>query len=349
MKSKLVSVLIPNYNYAQYLRNCLDSVLNQTYDNIEVIFCDNRSTDESFEIAEEYRKKFMKKGIFFSIAQNKYNMGSAINSSQCYRQSEGDYIFYLSSDDAIKPDFIEKCVKVLDENPDVGMVITHRDEIDENNQVNHIPSFYNVDCIVPGELQASVFMMSGIGVPSQCMIRRITYIKSRKEASLSFSIAGDWFNNFLISCYSDIAYLTEPLCLYRVHRGNETNESEENMLGIFEHYQLINTFMMVAQSHNMQKPMQRYQEAIEKLGTMCLRYALKMLKNNKNDAAHRYLLLAPVLKRDIVSDEKYKTLMGYISLQDQDLEQAIFDFELKYNLNRSTSYVPPEGYIPLEF
>lgn len=348
MRKRLVSILIPNYNYGRYLRNCLESILNQTYDNIEVIFRDNRSTDNSFEIAQEYRLKFLKRGFFCSIAQNKYNLGSSLNSSKCFYDSEGDYVIYLSSDDAIKPDFVEKCVKILDANQDVGMVITHRDEIDEDGNITSTPPFYNVDCIVPGESQAAVFMMAGIGVPSQCMIRRLPYLKSRGEAGLAFMVAGDWFNNFLVSCYADIAYLTEALCYYRVHRGNETNESELNLVGIFEHYQLINTFMMIAERHHMKKPQLRYQEAVEKLGSMCLRYALKMLKSNENYAAQRYLLLAPVFKSNIVAEASYQQLLKCISLHGKELEQAVLEFQVTNNLNRTVSYAPPEGFILLD-
>ena len=53
-KLPLVSVCVPNYNYGHYLRNCFESILAQTYPNIEVIFNDNKSIDDSFEIAMEY-------------------------------------------------------------------------------------------------------------------------------------------------------------------------------------------------------------------------------------------------------------------------------------------------------
>lgn len=348
MRKRLVSILIPNYNYGRYLGNCLQSILDQTYENIEVIFRDNRSWDESFEVAYEYRKRFEERGIFCSIAQNRYNLGSALNSAKCFRESQGDYILYLSSDDSIRPDFVKRCVEILDRYPNVGMVITHRDEVDETGSVSKTPPFYDRDCIVPGEEQAAVFMMAGIGIPSQCMIRRSDYQKSREEAAISFTISGDWFNNFLISCYSDIAYLTDALCLYRTHSGNETTESEENLLGIFEHYQMLNVFVSVAERHAMAKPQRRYKEAVEKLGSMCLRYALKMLKNEKQDAARRYLLLAPVLKRDIVEDARYTFLMECVRLKGADLADRLLEFERQHQLNRTVSYAPPEGSIPLE-
>lgn len=348
MKKGLVSILIPNYNYSRYLRNCLDSVLNQTYDNIEVIFRDNCSTDDSLDVAQRYIEKFKQKGIPYSVSSNKYNLGSASNSIKCYNDSQGDYIIYLSSDDAIKPDFVEKCVSVFEKNPDVGMVMTHRDEIDENGNVTETPPFYNQSCVIDGEAQAAVFMMSGIAVPSQCMMRLGYYVRSTKGRTVPFQICGDWYNNFMMSCCSDIAYIKEPLCLYRVHSGNETNISEENLLGIFEHYQLINMFKGLSENYGMHKPLLRYNEAVEKLGSMCLRYALKMLKNNKNNIANKYLMLAPIFKQDIVNDENYNKLKSYINLNDEELKNAIFQFEAENNLNRVVSYDPPEGFIAID-
>lgn len=61
----LVSILIPNYNYERYLKGCLESVLNQTYPNYEVIFSDNNSTDNSYDLALSYLPKFKEKNIFF--------------------------------------------------------------------------------------------------------------------------------------------------------------------------------------------------------------------------------------------------------------------------------------------
>ena len=68
-KIPLISICIPNYNYASYLIECLESVLNQTYRDFEVIFRDNASTDCSFEIAQLYRDKFLKQGIPFKIGK----------------------------------------------------------------------------------------------------------------------------------------------------------------------------------------------------------------------------------------------------------------------------------------
>lgn len=345
-KSALVSVCIPNYNYGHYLRNCLDSVLAQTYPNIEVIFNDNNSSDQSFEIAMEYYHKFKECGIYFSIHNNKYNLGSDKNTNCCLEKCNGEYTYVLASDDSIDPEFIEKCVNVLEYNPNVAMVMTHRKEVDENGNITETAPFYNQNCIINGEDQAAVFMMAGIAIPGQRLARTVKNhpIKNYKRI---WNVAGDWYNNFLYSMCGNIAYIKEPLCNYRVHSGNETNESEKNLLGITEHYQLINAFVDVSKAFGMTKPAARYNEAVEKLGSMCLRYAFKMLQNKLNDVAHRYLLLAPVYKRDIVEDITYKKLMKCIPISGKELDDMLNEIQGENPLSRTKSYDPPEGFIPL--
>ena len=223
----------------------------------------------------------------------------------------------------------------------MGTVITHREEIDENGCITHTPPFYNTDCIIDGESQAAVYMMAGIAIPGQRMVRRMIFPKISKFGRL-FQVAGDWYDNFLYSMVGDVAYITDSLCQYRVHTGNETNESEKRLLGITEHYQLIHAFCDVADSFGYVMPQQRYEEAVKKLGSMCLRYALKMYKNKYNELAYRYLLLGPVYNRDILEDEQYLTLLAMKDLHGEALDVAIAEYNKKYCLERIQSYDPPK-------
>ncbi|MBU5488415.1 glycosyltransferase [Clostridium sp. MSJ-8] len=338
-KMPLVSILIPNYNYGCYLKQCLDSVLNQTYENYEVIFRDNNSLDNSYEVALSYIPKFKERGIFYSVSRNKYNVGSFKNSCKCARDCEGDYMMYLSSDDYLEPTFIEKCMRILIDNQNVGMVMTHRNEVDEFGKVYEQPPFYNKSCIIDGEAQASVFMMSGIAVPSQVVCRRSIFNKT-DPFMLSLQVAGDWCQNFLFSCFSDIGYIKEPLCNYRIHSGNETNVSEINLFGIFEHYQIINYFLKLGNEFKYKNVIERYNEAIKKLGSMCLRYTLKMLKADEMISAKRYLQLAPVFDENIIKNEQYKKMKSWVKLSSNELKEILKN---EQDIVRKVSYDPPIG------
>lgn len=337
-KYPLVSVLIPNYNYEKYLKQCLDSVLNQTYPNYEVIFRDNNSSDNSYKLALSYIPKFAEKNIFFSVIRNKYNVGSFANSCKCLEESEGDYIIYLSSDDYLENTFIEKCMKILIENNNIGMVMTHRNEVDEYGNIHKTPSFYNKSCIVYGEAQAGVFMMAGIAVPSQIVYKK-GILKKIEPFLLSLQVAGDWCQNFLFACFSDIAYIKEPLCNYRIHTGNETNLSEENLIGIFEHYQLINYFLKLGKQFKYNKVIERYDEAVKKLGSMCLRYALKFFKANKKEIANKYLLLAEIFDIKILNNVYYIKMKNWLELSEDELIEIVKN---EPEIKRVISYNPPK-------
>lgn len=338
---QLVSICIPNYNYGRYLKQCLESVLNQTYTNIEVIFRDNASTDNSMEIAYEYQKKFKEKGIYFSITQNKRNVGSDRNSALCLGDAEGMYIYTLASDDAIHPEFVERCVEVFTKHPNVGMVITNRSEMDDDGKIRECAPFYNTDCVIKGEDQAAVFMMAGIGIPGQRMVKRGA-ARQLVNYGASYQVAGDWFVNFRYACTNDIAYLTAPLCWYRVHFGNETSESELNLLGIFEHYRLINQFVFIAEQFGLKKVVDRYDEAVKKLGSMCLRYTITMLKIERMDVAEQYMNLALFFDEDLENSERYQEMLSIMKLDADEIKEILK--QDKYNTTRTVSYDPPSGY-----
>jgi glycosyltransferase involved in cell wall biosynthesis len=131
----LVSVCIPSYNHAQYLPYCLDSVLAQTYPNIEVIIIDDGSTDNSLEIAREYAANHPDL-IQVHTHPNGINCGISKTSNLGFSLAKGKYWSGLSSDDALYKDKIEKQVAYLETNPEVGFVYSYSDYIDaQGNKV----------------------------------------------------------------------------------------------------------------------------------------------------------------------------------------------------------------------
>ena len=337
----LVSIKIPCYNHGKYLGNCLESVLSQTYPNIEVLIRDNNSDDDSYEIALSYRKKFKRKGVHYDVSKNKYNIGSDNNTARLTSFAEGRYQYVMGCDDAISPTFIETCIDLLIHNPELSTVITHREEIDENNQKRISLPFYNKNCIIPGRKQAAVYMMAGIAVPVQRMfdIRKMTphiALYNRK-----YFVAGDWATNFLYSLVGDVAYIKEPLCQYRTHFGNETNESELSLMGINEHYSLVHEFYNIGVNLKIPEIVERREMAVEKLGSMCMRYTIKMLYISLHEIAQKYLTLALVYKPDIVNEDIYKELQFCLCLKGKKLFARLRKIEDV--VSRTISYDPPEG------
>ena len=98
--TKLVSIVVPVHNSSKYLKRCLDSILNQTYKNIEVITVENGSTDDSLEILKSYEPQIK------VIKLDSKSLGTARNTG--INASLGDYISFIDSDDTIKKEFIEE-------------------------------------------------------------------------------------------------------------------------------------------------------------------------------------------------------------------------------------------------
>lgn len=121
----LVSILIPTYNSACYLRASLDSIVAQTYQPLEIIISDNASTDDTVAIAEEYAGKFG-----FRVVANRRNSGPLNNWNQLVSLSIGKYIAIYHSDDVYDSTIVAESVQVLEQNQKVGLVGTLARAID---------------------------------------------------------------------------------------------------------------------------------------------------------------------------------------------------------------------------
>lgn len=122
--NKLVSVVIPCYNHEKYIKKTVLSVLNQTYSNLEVLVADDCSTDNSADVLKTICDERLKT-FFFNE-----NCGTVRTLNFLLEQASGDYIATLGSDDWFMPDKVEKQVRIMEENPDLGAVFTWATFID---------------------------------------------------------------------------------------------------------------------------------------------------------------------------------------------------------------------------
>ena len=95
----LISVIIPVYNVEEYLRQCLDSVINQTYENLQIIAVNDCSTDSSLQILEEYAQKDKR----MVVISNKENLGVGLTRNEGMKIAKGDFIHFLDPDDWLEP------------------------------------------------------------------------------------------------------------------------------------------------------------------------------------------------------------------------------------------------------
>lgn len=123
-----VSVVMGVYNGARYLKESIDSILAQTFEDFELIVCDDYSQDNSMSILEEYKKLDNR----IIVLQNEKNYGLAYSLNKCIDHAKGEYIARMDDDDISLPNRFEKQVAYLDNNPEIAFVCSGRAYFDDN-------------------------------------------------------------------------------------------------------------------------------------------------------------------------------------------------------------------------
>ena len=131
MENELISIVVPIYNVENYLRQCLDSISEQTYKNFECILVNDGSTDSSQQIAEEY----LVDSRFKLINQSNKGLSGARNTGISHIREESTFISFVDSDDYIYPDFLETLIEHIEDDVDIieGMIEYFNDEIKVDN------------------------------------------------------------------------------------------------------------------------------------------------------------------------------------------------------------------------
>ncbi len=222
MKPK-VSILIPTYNRLHYFIQALMSALNQTYENIEIIICDNSENSDSekaVKLLEHYYKTSIK------YYKNPRNIGYLENLRKCFDLASGKYINYLLDDDLLHPQKIEKMMGVFQKNKNVSLVTSVRLTIDEKGcpaaPKKNTKKIFKTDTIINGKKLAAILLVNRanyIGVPSTVLFKKDRMdepfgVYSGRESLFSTDMAS-WLN---ILEKGNAVYLTEPLSYYRIHK-----------------------------------------------------------------------------------------------------------------------------------
>ena len=126
-----VSIGLPVYNGENYITEALDSILAQTYSDFELIISDNASTDRTAQICQHYAAKDRR----VRFDRNSQNLGAAPNYNRVFQLSSGQYFKWAAHDDVLAPNFLQACVQVLDNDPDVVLCHSRARLIDERSQL----------------------------------------------------------------------------------------------------------------------------------------------------------------------------------------------------------------------
>ena len=247
MENPTFSICIPNFNYAHYLGETIESVLNQTYPHFEIIIADNASTDNSVEVVKSYDDPRIR------LIQNQYNIGFAPNLQAATAPAVNDFINLLSSDDCMRPDALESYAQAIrqqgpashntvifsdsylinGESQRIGMVI---------NDIEHFDRIYHRDT----DIDTQQFDRFGETIPYKGMevlaktlsqlisfapFLTIIYPKKLWDRVEGYNcvrtIGPDKFFNYkLLAQDPQVVYIRKPLFEYRVH-GSPNEEAQK--------------------------------------------------------------------------------------------------------------------------
>lgn len=223
MTSPKVSVIVPNYNHATFLRKRLVSVLEQTFQDFEIIYLDDASTDNSSEVFSEFQNDTR-----ICIAINEKNSGSPFKQwNKGVLLAKGEYVWIAEADDFSEKTFLEVLVKILDENPSVGIAYCKSWQVDANDAVQKVDTkginggdgcHWLADYTNKGQDECRDYLLheNTILNASAVLFRRDVFLEAGM-ADESLRIAGDWLTWVNMLLISDIAYVSAPLNYFRKH------------------------------------------------------------------------------------------------------------------------------------
>jgi len=215
-ENPLVSVAIITYNQKEYLKECIESILEQDYDNIEIVIADDCSTDGTQEMLKEYNEKYPNK---FVLKLSDKNQGITKNSNLAHFACSGKYIAWMGGDDLMLPGKIRKQVEYMEANPNCTICYHNLDVFQsETNETLHY--FNNDKNKHQGDIKNCIKYSTFNGACSN-MIRAVKSPKYGFNETLP--IASDWLYWIdILSNGGTINYIDEVLGRYRRHDSNVT-------------------------------------------------------------------------------------------------------------------------------
>lgn len=236
MTEPLVSICIPVYNGEKYLKQCLDSCLDQTYSNYEIVICDDGSKDNSAKIIEEYTAKH--KNIHFT--SNEKNKGLVENWNTCMKNAEGEWIKFMFQDDYMDRTCLRKFVSQIE--PSIQLIVCARNFILPEKASADVAEYYNnrvrtlENTFVTKSNYFSPQIISKIAIENICLnfIGEPSLTFFRKSITNELGFFNPLFKQICdleyvlrIASKHGLKYVSEKLCAFRIHSESTTSSNVE--------------------------------------------------------------------------------------------------------------------------
>jgi len=249
-KKGLVSVCLPVLNGEKYLDGAIESVLSQTYDNIELIIFDDFSTDHSLEIIESYAAKDSR----ISYWRNGRRMGLYETYNQCLGQAQGEYIKPFSQDDLLRSPAIAKLVSNLIIEPSAALVTVGHDLIDARSNMlkggsrDNPNKMFPTRTLIPSSnvLHKCLFPLANhLGEPSTIMFRS-QYQGTGFDSRMNHFADLDYWLRIIMQ--GDYVAMPETYVFVRHHLGSTAISSTRNLMGACDLIKIARKFSRVIEA-----------------------------------------------------------------------------------------------------
>jgi len=243
--SPRVSVVVPNYNYARFLPQRMESILEQTYTDLEVILLDDASMDDSREVVERYAGDRRVR-----IRINKQNSGSPFAQwNRGVSMARGEFVWIAEADDFVETKFLEHLVPLLEKDPRLGLAYCQSRVVDETGmEIEAFPPY--LERLWPGRWRQSFrnngrdevarYLLNRCTIPnaSAVLFRRRAF-QEAGGADESMKLCGDWLTYVRILEKWDLAYSPLPLNAFRCHDAMVRSVMSGNPREIEERYLVL--------------------------------------------------------------------------------------------------------------
>lgn len=215
----MVSVIIDNYNYGRYIGQAIESVLNQTYTDFEIIVVDGASNDDSKEVIEKHVSKYSEK--IRAFYRDKSGQAGSFNLG--YKESKGDIICFLDADDYFYENKLEVVVKKLESCDFLGNARRLFGDVEEKDYVSPIDKTKNRQ-----ELFRKYGYVYTYNLITSCLsAKRDLLEKILPMPEDGYITHADMYIKLMAQYYSDITYIPEVLTAYRIHNTQKNSEFKD--------------------------------------------------------------------------------------------------------------------------
>lgn len=240
---KKITAVIPNYNYAEFINERIDSIVNQKYPVYELIILDDCSTDNSTRVIEKRLEelKHTHPNLKTRFIKNEKNSGNVFNQwAKAFKYATGDYVWICEADDLCSPYFLKQIMLAFEKDKKVILSYAESDMIDENKHrkmANHKKwidydrtGHWRKSYINDGKNEIGNYLainntitnVSGVVFKNQ---KNIPFEKYLSEAT-QYRLAGDWYFYSKVLLYGKISYNAESLNHYRSHTGSVSKTTD---------------------------------------------------------------------------------------------------------------------------